>query len=558
MNTLRGASELYWQQNWLGYNDKINAQFYDPGRDRLAGAQALPSLMSLRAKKPFEGRREVLVVDSDEDFEFRRFVDSVYELIVLVPTQHARILMAARLVAERLGGPGVTQGKTMYHSRDSVVCHIGNFSKGVCRHRALLFKALADALPAGCSFPCKLIRGELKEPGTSPTARNPVRGTKPHAWNVVRVQGQNFVLDLMHSPDSLYGTESPEAAAYMRTGRSRQVVGRAGLDSCCAEPLLTERIQGDPRREWIARGGFAEVYKVLLTDDIEIALKEIKLPGEAAEAERVRKEYKHEAQNFSRLRHKNIAEYLHADDSCKGYLRIYMELLPDGSMLQNKERIRSWPLSQRLKIAFEVASALEYLHQLQPAIAHLDVKPANVMLKNGEAKMVDFGLATPIASTHTSPQGKAYEHLGLTRHFAAPERFVQLPDSYGKQDTIGVKADVYSFGLLLYFLWSCQEPWQAELNSFGWTQELQRRIVEEGERPRLPNTMPQEVAEVVEATLKHSSRDRPTMKEVAATLQQLHHDAVRDQSRRHLLGCKTNFGPSGAAQSHTAVQQPNK
>ncbi|KAK9858428.1 hypothetical protein WJX84_011354 [Apatococcus fuscideae] len=389
MNTLRGASELYWQQNWLGYNDKINAQFYDPGRDRLAGAQALPSLMSLRAKKPFEGRREVLVVDSDEDFEFRRFVDSVYELIVLVPTQHARILMAARLVAERLGGPGVTQGKTMYHSRDSVVCHIGNISKGVCR------------------------------------------------------------------------------------------------------TLLTERIQGDPRREWIARGGFAEVYKVLLTDDIEIALKEIKLPGEAAEAERVRKEYKHEAQNFSRLRHKNIAE-------------------------------------------------------------------ANVMLKNGEAKMVDFGLATPIASTHTSPQGKAYEHLGLTRHFAAPERFVQLPDSYGKQDTIGVKADVYSFGLLLYFLWSCQEPWQAELNSFGWTQELQRRIVEEGERPRLPNTMPQEVAEVVEATLKHSSRDRPTMKEVAATLQQLHHDAVRDQSRRHLLGCKTNFGPSGAAQSHTAVQQPNK
>lgn len=47
-----------------------------------------------------------------------------------------------------------------------------------------------------------------------------------------RVQGQNYVLDLMHSPGSLYAAESAEAAAYIRTGR--QGVGGAGLNSCSA------------------------------------------------------------------------------------------------------------------------------------------------------------------------------------------------------------------------------------------------------------------------------------------------------------------------------------
>lgn len=78
------------------------------------------------------------------------------------------------------------------------------------------------------------------------------------------------------------------------------------------------------------------------------------------------------------------------------------------------------------------------------------------MLKDTTAKLVDFGLAAPIISTDTSPQGRAFEQLGLTRAYAAPERFVQLPGSDCRQDPIGVKSDVYSFGLLLYFLWTCQ------------------------------------------------------------------------------------------------------
>lgn len=69
-----------------------------------------------------------------------------------------------------------------------------------------------------------------------------------------------------------------------------------------------------------------------------------------------------------------LRRYLHADDSCKGHLRIYMELLPEGSLTHNRQQISGWTNLQRLQVATGVASALTYLHGLQPAMAHLDVK----------------------------------------------------------------------------------------------------------------------------------------------------------------------------------------
>ena len=69
-----GASQLYWLQDWLDYDQKITGHFYDPGRNKLAGA-SLPSLMSLRARVPCRANeREVLLVDPEADLSFQIFV----------------------------------------------------------------------------------------------------------------------------------------------------------------------------------------------------------------------------------------------------------------------------------------------------------------------------------------------------------------------------------------------------------------------------------------------------------------------------------------------------
>ena len=74
---------------------------------------------------------------------------------------------------------------------------------------------------------------------------------------------------------------------------------------------------------------------------------------------------------------------------------------------------------------------------------------------SGTAKLADFGLANPIIYTPTSPTGRIEnQQHGLTPVYAAPERFSSLPGSNQYQDRISTQADVYSYGLLVYFMYA--------------------------------------------------------------------------------------------------------
>lgn len=63
-------------------------------------------------------------------------------------------------------------------------------------------------------------------------------------------------------------------------------------------------------------------------------------------------------------------------ESHGGYcLKIFMDYAPDGSLLQNLQTGHGWTCLQLLQLASQVAAALQHMHGLRPAIAHLDVKP---------------------------------------------------------------------------------------------------------------------------------------------------------------------------------------
>ena len=59
----------------------------------------------------------------------------------------------------------------------------------------------------------------------------------------------------------------------------------------------------------------------------------------------------------------------------ESWLRIYMELGPDGGLHSCRRRVLGWTHRQRLKIALQIAEALHYLHSQHPSLVHLDVKP---------------------------------------------------------------------------------------------------------------------------------------------------------------------------------------
>ncbi|MBK7371613.1 MAG: serine/threonine protein kinase [Saprospiraceae bacterium] len=117
-----------------------------------------------------------------------------------------------------------------------------------------------------------------------------------------------------------------------------------------------------------------------------------------------------------------------------------------GLIQAARKRNNSIHFSTVKKIAFEIGSALQYLHNIQPSIIHRDVNPSNIMITTeGSAKLMDLGIARvndPLSQSH-----------GITRvgsiigtyHYIPPEQINS--SQYGP---VGIQADIYSLGITLY------------------------------------------------------------------------------------------------------------
>ncbi|CAH1429145.1 unnamed protein product [Lactuca virosa] len=190
-------------------------------------------------------------------------------------------------------------------------------------------------------------------------------------------------------------------------------------------------------------GGFGEVYKGVLDDGTEVAVKCAKL-GNTKSVDQVL----NEVRILCQVNHKNLVHLLGCCIGKKEPLLVY-EYIPNGSLhdhLHDKNKIPlTWP--QRLGIARDTAEGLSYLHfSASRPIYHRDVKSSNILLdENMKAKVADFGLSrlahTDLTHVTTCAQG--------TLGYLDPDYYwnYQLTD----------KSDVYSFGVLLLEILTCQK-----------------------------------------------------------------------------------------------------
>ncbi|KAL7438469.1 hypothetical protein ACHAXM_006264 [Skeletonema potamos] len=231
-------------------------------------------------------------------------------------------------------------------------------------------------------------------------------------------------------------------------------------------------------------------------------------------------------------------------DECR-YINGSRSMPAYGSPPSSKNEIANMPpetnlrehLYKRLKVAYCIADALEYLHSRH--VVFRDLKPANVGFDcNDCVKMFDFGFATSIAPLlHHEYQGYGplTETCG-TRRYMAPE--VALKLGYGKE------VDVYSFGMLLWEICVLEKPF----DSIQSVEEFHDLVVLCGKRPSL------HVDPLWTPSLKHlMSRcwstdplDRPTMVEVKSMLCKV----LRDMNVKAMQ----NGGGSGHAQQQQQQQ----
>ncbi|XP_059652570.1 probable LRR receptor-like serine/threonine-protein kinase RKF3 [Cornus florida] len=208
---------------------------------------------------------------------------------------------------------------------------------------------------------------------------------------------------------------------------------------------MKEATRNFSRGNLIGRGGYGNVYRGILADGSEVALKRFKncsISGDAV--------FTHEVEVIASVRHVNLVAlrgYCAATVPLEGHQRIIVcDLMRNGSLYDHlfgsQETRLSWPI--RRKIALGTARGLAYLHNAaQPIIIHRDVKASNILLdETFEPKLADFGLAkfTLDGLSHLSTK------VAGTLGYVAPE--------YALYGQLTERSDVFSFGVVLLELLS--------------------------------------------------------------------------------------------------------
>jgi len=204
----------------------------------------------------------------------------------------------------------------------------------------------------------------------------------------------------------------------------------------------------------LGRGGMGIVYKAEDTKlDRTVAIKV--LPAAALSNEDDRARFYREAKAAAALNHPHIAAVYEIDEavpegSPSEDLRpfIAMEFIEGGTL---EDRIKQGPLKleEALRLGIQIAEALKAAHA--KSIVHRDIKSANIMLtENGQAKVLDFGLAQTTASTKLTRMGST---LG-TVAFMSPEQ--------ARGEEVDGRTDLYSLGAVLYEMVSGRAPFGGE------------------------------------------------------------------------------------------------
>lgn len=267
--------------------------------------------------------------------------------------------------------------------------------------------------------------------------------------------------------------------------------------------------------ERIAEGGFGVVYRGFDPRlKREVAIKVLH-PQHSSEPGRVAR-FLREAQSAARLNYPGIVQIYDIVEENQR-LALVMEYVQGKNLDRFIRDNPNLSLTERIDIGTQIADALYLAHQAE--IVHRDVKPANILIdEKGIVKLTDFNLAR-LRDTSLTPLTGEHNVLG-TPAYMSPEQCL------GKEAT--PQSDIYSLGVVLYFLFTGTLPFEAE-NYLA----LMRQHTDTPPTPiRLINPdLPVALEKLISQCLLKNPEGRPSSaKEVADRLREIKNDLIKKES----------------------------
>jgi eukaryotic-like serine/threonine-protein kinase len=257
-------------------------------------------------------------------------------------------------------------------------------------------------------------------------------------------------------------------AAYQEAGFTRSAAFQDGVK--LLEKRVDHRQQGrqiGPYRivREIGRGGMGAVYLAARADAAFEKLVAIKIIRRGLDTDDLIQRFRGERKILATLDHPNITRLLDAGSTDDGLPYFVMEYI-EGEPIDQYCDARKLNVTERLKLFQGVCAAVRYAHQ--NLVIHRDIKPGNVLVtKEGVPRLLDFGIAKLLAPG-TSPDETLTRVHPLTPEYAAPEQV--------RGEAVTTASDVYSLGVLLYFLLTGKMPYRGPMSSSA---EIERTICEE-------------------------------------------------------------------------------
>lgn len=292
---------------------------------------------------------------------------------------------------------------------------------------------------------------------------------------------------------------------------------RKDVGSACGIPKYSYRYMQKATSNFttiIGRGAFGSVYKAQMLTGETVAVKVLGNNSRHGE-----KEFLTEVLLLGRLHHKHLVDLVGYTAERGQHMLLYA-YMSNGNLAshlyglgKNQEPL-DW--DARLRIALDVARALEYLHYgASPPVVHRDIKSSNTLLDQFmRAKVTDFGLSRP--------------EMIKTRSSNVKGTFGYLDPEYVSTKTFTKKSDVYSFGVLLFELITGRNPQQGMMeyvklaameaeSKVGWEEIVDSQLNGKYDVPRL-----NDMACLALKCVSEASRDRPSMRDIAGSLSQLY------------------------------------